>query len=349
MFKNIVVLLFSTLICFVAFELIARKFLTVGDEWSNSSTWALEKWIENHRDARMETTTYGIDRYDSLYGWTLKQNLRSCCENIGDWRVNSNSKGVRGLKEYPYERTGKLRILTIGDSFTFGECVADSQTFPAVLETLLDSAEVINLAVHGYGNDQELIALMTEGVKYNPDIVVLGFVNDDVNRNKVWFRDYAKPYFEIQGDTLQLRGVPVPPPDYYLKPFRLKSWSLIKAKYGQLTADVNNARNKLVTKKILDKMIDVCGKVHAKFMVIYLPWINESVENKSWADPLYDTLCSRHGVISIDPIPAVHNVIKNDKKPEDNFNCHYSPKVYRTLAEQLAAEIKKQMKPKASN
>ncbi|MBU1849701.1 MAG: hypothetical protein KKH40_03155, partial [Nanoarchaeota archaeon] len=46
--------------------------------------------------------------------------------------------------------------------------------------------EVINLGVSGYGTDQELILLQKEGLKYNPDVVILGFYleNDKPDNSK---------------------------------------------------------------------------------------------------------------------------------------------------------------------
>jgi hypothetical protein len=50
----------------------------------------------------------------------------------------------------------------------------------------------INMGVHGYGHDQMLILFGEEGVKYEPDIVILGFLPLDMARNVLKFRDFAK-------------------------------------------------------------------------------------------------------------------------------------------------------------
>ena len=67
------------------------------------------------------------------------------------FRVRINSQGFRG-GEFPLtKRPGSVRVLCIGDSYTFGPYVEDDQTFPARLERSLkerageDAAiEVIN-------------------------------------------------------------------------------------------------------------------------------------------------------------------------------------------------------------
>ena len=80
--------------------------------------------------------------------------------------------------------------------------MSDHETFPHVLEQLLAPAEVVNLGVHGYGHDQMLLRYRAEGRRYAPDLVLLGFVADDVGRNLLAFRDYAKPRFLLEGGAL---------------------------------------------------------------------------------------------------------------------------------------------------
>src|SRR5262245_47270071 len=104
------------------------------------------------------------------------------------------------------------RIVVLGDSFTFGEEVSDTETYPHLLQELLPTVEVINLGVHGYGHDQMLVLFREEGSKYEPSLVVLGFVASDMERNLMGFRDYAKPRFVVTGGELRLVGTPVPHP-----------------------------------------------------------------------------------------------------------------------------------------
>ena len=61
----------------------------------------------------------------------------------------------------------------LGDSITFGTRVRDFETFSYLLEHRSARYEVVNLAVEGYGTDQELLLLEDEGLRYHPDVVVL--------------------------------------------------------------------------------------------------------------------------------------------------------------------------------
>jgi len=95
-----------------------------------------------------------------------------------------NAKGLRD-REVPYDKpSGRQRILMVGDSLTWGYGVGDGETFSDVLERSLPGTEVINLSVAGYGNGQELLLLRHEGLRYEPDQVVLVFcVANDVEDN----------------------------------------------------------------------------------------------------------------------------------------------------------------------
>ena len=60
----------------------------------------------------------------------------------------------------------------MGDSFTFGTDADDGERFTDLLPALAE-LEVVNLGVAGYGTDQELRVLEIEGLRYDPDIVIL--------------------------------------------------------------------------------------------------------------------------------------------------------------------------------
>lgn len=101
-------------------------------------------------------------------------------------------------------------ILAIGDSMTFGEEVADGETWPAHLERLSERT-VLNAGVPGYGVDQSYLRTRQLVEKYDPDILIFSFIADDIGRAEAWLRFGApKPYFELIENQLVLRNTPVP-------------------------------------------------------------------------------------------------------------------------------------------
>ncbi|MCS6860810.1 MAG: GDSL-type esterase/lipase family protein [Abditibacteriales bacterium] len=159
-------------------------------------------------------TMYEFFRYDPLLGWANRPRSAGYHKSYEfDHLVKINSRGLRD-REYSYKRrSGVKRILCLGDSFTWGHGVDQSKVFTEVMENeLLQGAEVINAAVAGYGTAQQWLWLREEGVKYRPDLVILGFyVNDfDDNVDTSLGEDYPKPWFTLKGGNLVLHGVPVP-------------------------------------------------------------------------------------------------------------------------------------------
>lgn len=94
------------------------------------------------------------------------------------WEINA--AGYRG----PAAKTrvpGRLRIVAVGDSYTFGYGVEEEESYPRRLEAILreehgEEVEVFNLGVGGYGTTQEvcwLQEMLEAGIA--PDVVILGF------------------------------------------------------------------------------------------------------------------------------------------------------------------------------
>ncbi len=100
-------------------------------------------------------------------------------------RCSTNSVGNRGVEEYSLvPPPGVTRVVTVGDSITFGYGVADHETYPATLERLLQSHgqyQVINGGFHGADSHKALYHLEHEFLPLNPAIVVICVgVNDTV-------------------------------------------------------------------------------------------------------------------------------------------------------------------------
>jgi hypothetical protein len=108
----------------------------------------------------------------------------------GDWKFVTNAQGFRNDRDFSVTKPeGTVRILSLGDSHTEGFEVRQDQTFSAVAERYMEregiDAEVINAGVSGFSVAEALVFLENEGVKYQPDFVVLGlFANDLVDNIK---------------------------------------------------------------------------------------------------------------------------------------------------------------------
>jgi hypothetical protein len=125
------------------------------------------------------------------------------------YRANGITIGDDGLRRSGFA-VSDAPILAVGDSFTFGDEVTDGETWPAALEHITGK-QVLNGGVSGYGFDQTVLRAEQLASKYKPAAIVVSFIADDIRRDemrRLWSAD--KPYFDLSGDTLALRGVPVP-------------------------------------------------------------------------------------------------------------------------------------------
>jgi hypothetical protein len=95
--------------------------------------------------------------------------------------VSTNADGFRGPDRVEARPAGVLRIVGLGDSFMFGQGVHDEETHLALLERRLGSAEVLNLAVPGYNAAMEVEALERKGLRYQPDLVLIEFLGNDLD------------------------------------------------------------------------------------------------------------------------------------------------------------------------
>lgn len=237
------------------------------------------QWIKLHREHREWTGPFAA--YHPTRGWALKSGIQDL--RVFDGTIlNTNSRGLRGNAEYNYERTpGKQRIAVLGDSFTFGAEVADSATYARYLESHIPDTEALNFGVQGYGHDQMLLYLKEEGVKYHPDIVILGFTYIDIYRNIESFFAYAKPRFKSLPGGLQLTNVPVPTPERVLaeEPYRPKSLDILSILKEKLrwTVGKNEADARETTELLLDEIVKTTRSIGAVPVIVYLP-VNEEIE-----------------------------------------------------------------------
>jgi lysophospholipase L1-like esterase len=96
-----------------------------------------------------------------------------------------NTLGFRGPETSWEKPAGHLRVVGLGDSFTFGAGVRARDTFLAVLEDRLRAdggphpVEVLNLGVGGADTEYEAGLLQHLGLRLSPDLVVLCFFLND--------------------------------------------------------------------------------------------------------------------------------------------------------------------------
>lgn len=288
----------------------------------------------------------GIGRmqYDPRLGWTSRPG-----EFEAEWRWSVDRDGFRRSGGSP----SALRrpILTVGDSFTFGDEVADDETWAAHLEAILDR-RVLNAGAGAYGLDQAF--LRAEGLleRHQPSLVILAFISDDVNRTEFSFYSWGrgwKPYFERRDDSLVLRNVPVPrelprPRAEALR--QLLGYSqladaLLSRVAGQWWRGVPAIRKvhedgDLVSVVLLARLDSIARQRGARFLAVALP-VRGRIGGNERLPAVVESARAR-GVEVLDLTPAAAES-RRDRPEWFMPRGHYSPAMNRWVAEQIGAHV----------
>jgi lysophospholipase L1-like esterase len=143
----------------------------------------------------------------------------------GQWTFVTNSRGFRNTREFAYDKPrGTFRLLSLGDSHTQGYEVRQALTYTAVAERMLNArgvkAEGINAGVSGYSTAEALAFLESEGVRYRPDVVVLGFYANDFEDNLKAGLFALKDGLLVEKKHAHVPGVKIQDAIYSLPPVR---------------------------------------------------------------------------------------------------------------------------------
>lgn len=227
----------------------------------------------------------------------------------------------------------KLRIVTLGDSYTFGQCVGDREIYSSYLEKILPYTEVLNFGVKAYGFDQMLLRLPS-ALTFQPDIVIVGFYNDDVERVKYNFIDYQKPKFILVDGQLELINASLTHPEKYAKQFHFLTadvFSIFWDKYFKnRIKEAEMTTN--VTISILSAMKKAVNQAGASLFLLYLPTYGEVSSNIPSSHRAYNKFCLNNEEFCLDPTEAMFKYIQARSDPESYFSCHYAKEIHEVIA-----------------
>ncbi len=130
---------------------------------------------------------FGIERVHRPGGWR-EVGYPEADGSLRLVRMQVNEQRFRGpLAEIP-KPAGRLRVVCIGDSMTFGDGVATEEAWPAQLELELQArwpdqeVEVLKCGVNAYDTDDEVRWLTSYLLPtFEPDVVLLGYFVNDTN------------------------------------------------------------------------------------------------------------------------------------------------------------------------
>jgi lysophospholipase L1-like esterase len=165
--------------------------------------WLGERWLVHRGNYRRQLAEAGLlGRYYDLYEWDrfLFFRLRPHRElelidplaprlfrEATRWTVRTGAAGFRSPDFSPAPEPGRVRVLALGDSSTFGWGVEAEETWPGRLPAALaretgrppESFEVLNLGVPGYSTFQGRVLLERVALPLAPELVVWSYLAND--------------------------------------------------------------------------------------------------------------------------------------------------------------------------
>ncbi len=150
--------------------------------------------------------------YHPTRGWAIKT-------NGNDGSFVANSQGLRASRDYALTKPeGQVRVAAFGDSFTHADDVSNEESWEEQLTAIDPQFETLNFGVPAYGLDQSWLNYKEKGKAFHPDIVLIGFMSENINRSVSVFRPFyvkkgsfffSKPRFELKEGRLGLVPNPI--------------------------------------------------------------------------------------------------------------------------------------------
>jgi lysophospholipase L1-like esterase len=140
--------------------------------------------------------------FDPQLGYAARPGMRAS-------GVSHDDNGFR-IGPAPFD-SAVSPVLAVGDSFTYGDEIADPETWPNQLQGILHR-KVLNAGAVGYGLDQIVLQAERQVGRTKPEILIVAFIADDLRRTeyrRLWAKE--KPYFTLSDSgALMEHNVPVP-------------------------------------------------------------------------------------------------------------------------------------------
>lgn len=167
-------------------------------------------------------------QYDPVFGYRFIPGLRARVPHeTGGFLLATNEAGFRSDRAFePLCPPDCQRVLVFGDSMTAGDGVANPHRWTDLIEAGQQGLEVFNFGLSGSGTDQQYLIWRECAAGIEHHLVLLAVFVENIRRIQARYRTYtdekgqrvvyAKPYFELNGDTLALKHVP-PSPKHWLE------------------------------------------------------------------------------------------------------------------------------------
>ncbi len=323
-----------------------------------------DEWLAG-RPPHFELAKLGLLRGDEdpEIAFTLNPGFEATVEeNV--YRVNAN--GLRGAEVTVEKPTGVKRVLILGDSYAFGFGVSEKDMIAAQLQKSLASKhagiQVLTLGAPGYQTGQQEHVLRRDGLRFEPDVVVLVYyANDNMTPSMMYDPRVKVIYTDVLPLPVGLKQF-LARSILYSKISRAYSLTLSpddeKIEPGTTELDARGPRHWPVTSNRIHRIATMCERRKIRFVLVAIPALVDSIKFMkrdyicnldhdrvlAFADEegigtidVREHLMTRGKPIEMFPIEQLF--VSWDPKPRDS---HFNAEGYRLLVHALADHIETQ-------
>jgi hypothetical protein len=299
--------------------------------------------------------------------------------------LETNSWGFHDQERRIERDPGTFRIQVYGDSMIQGYCVPTRETIPSQIEKFLKEqnpscrVEVANLAPGEDGTSSLVLTYQKIGKKFNPDLVMLYFMDDFADNMIQLHRREFSPYHKLTASGELVLIPPIPkdfskPWERFKKTSRLyrllankflesKVYNDLKGLQGEIEHTLQGwlGQEKKGGKTYLDLRREICiseswpmtlrlishfkDQVHAnggKFLLVDGQEFNDKTVGTKYKNKDLEEFCRRSGIAYV-PAYTLYAEIRNSKEREKYLFLDNHMKVpgNRIMSLFLAEEIRK--------
>ena len=321
---NLLLLLVSTLVSLLIFEL-AYRFFIFG--WNSFS----RKQLNSVHPLGVSGLVQPAANPEIVY--ELKPNSRTRFK-LTPFETNSN--GLRD-KEYAIPKPDRsFRVGVVGDSFTMGTGLRIEDTYHTLLEERLNQEqddvvyEFINFGVAGYYFRQYLAILTSKVKKYDVDLVLIGFC--PVNDYKIPPQRIFEVAYKVKKTTYPFVT------SFVLKRLKVHALRLIEYDKTKPHGTVLSKAEEKYVSGIIAKMSSFSKNNDIPIVIVHLSHAPDGRYSK--AAKILEGLVFKNDLYFIDVSPAFKNknfreyiIYQIDKHPNAKANELFADQIYDYLIE----------------
>ncbi|MCW5906611.1 MAG: hypothetical protein KIS94_02045 [Chitinophagales bacterium] len=265
------------------------------------------------------------------------------------YEISINSLGYPGQEWATEKPSGKVRIMTLGDSFTEGDGAPQDSSFPVLLQQMLEAdfaTEVLNAGVSGSDPVSGFKNLKERLAPYQPDIVI-----QMVSENDVLYDFCIRGGFEryVNDSVVKYN----PPPTW--EPFYVLSYTAriffhafgydMKQPCGKPDNPAIAAKRNMLLKEIFDRYNRLASENNFKTIIVFYPTKYEFYSSGYYFDfsEAMRYANSLKNVSGVSLLPCYMDNVKEGKaKPKDFYweiDGHHNATGYRMMAQCIAAQL----------